>query len=154
MRYKEKLLIRSCHELEALSDAWARTDYNKGEVKRIVFVDDSWEVLRLVGQMLSSEWKFKLSFFEDEMSAIKEIYNNAPDLVILDVNLQSIDGVSVCKILDSLLLFKVPVIFITSDELFIRRFKTNRSHYTILQKPIIRHELISTIDEALSRNSA
>ena len=68
----------------------------------ILVVDDEKDIRQLIGQILSDEG-YKVCLASNSQSAMKEINNNSPDLIILDIWLKDshMDGIEILKTVNS-----------------------------------------------------
>ena len=85
---------------------------NKEQV--ILIVDDNPDNLALVGNILNKS-NYRLLFAQSGVHALKAIYDNPPDLILLDVMMPDLDGFAVCKQLKQEVKFvDIPIIFLTA----------------------------------------
>src|SRR5512140_1054857 len=66
------------------------------EKNRILIVEDEESLLKLESILLSSKG-YNVTGVMDGKSALEEVQQNKPDLVLLDIMLPEIDGFEVCK---------------------------------------------------------
>ena len=82
--------------------------------KHIVIIDDEQDILELLRYNLD-KIGYRTTCLLDGESAIKEIRESIPDLILLDLMLPGIDGLDVCRILkNSEQTAKIPIIMITA----------------------------------------
>jgi len=82
--------------------------------KHIVIIDDERDILELLRYNLD-KIGYRTTCLLDGESAIKEIRESIPDLILLDLMLPGIDGLDVCRILkNSKQTAKIPIIMITA----------------------------------------
>ena len=82
--------------------------------KHIVIIDDEQDILELLRYNLD-KIGYRTTCLLDGESAIKEIRESIPDLILLDLMLPGIDGLDVCRILkNSDQTAKIPIIMITA----------------------------------------
>lgn len=79
--------------------------------KTILIVDDEKMILNLLSHNLSREG-YSVIEATDGIEAIKTAQENKPDLILLDVMLPKMDGLSVCKRLKNLM--NIPIIMVTA----------------------------------------
>lgn len=83
---------------------------------KIMIIDDDNEMLDMIEQLLTSEGHKALRA-TSAYDALKMVETNAPDLVIVDVNLPGMDGISLCRKLRSYTdMAETPIIFITGED--------------------------------------
>ena len=90
---------------------------------QILVADDDEDMVRMLSQRCTS-LGCSVVGVDNAFDAIKEIHRITPDLVFLDVNMPSGDGLSVCEMMASDERFrKIPIVILTgrSDESTIRR---------------------------------
>lgn len=83
---------------------------------RIMIIDDDKEMLDMIEQLLVSEGHAAVRATSSQ-EALRIIESNPPDLVIVDVNLPGMDGISLCRKLRSFSdMAETPIIFITGED--------------------------------------
>jgi len=79
----------------------------------ILVADDSEDIRKLFGVMLKKEYDVKFAVNSDETLASADT-DPLPDLILLDIDMPSINGFEVCKLLKSNpALTHIPIIFVT-----------------------------------------
>ena len=82
--------------------------------KHIVIIDDEQDILELLRYNFD-KIGYRTTCLSDGESALKEIRESLPDLILLDLMLPGIDGLDVCRILkNSEQTLKIPIIMITA----------------------------------------
>lgn len=82
--------------------------------KRILIVDDIPENIRILGNLLKSEYRISLAI-SGEKALKKAVGDPPPDLILLDIMMPGIDGFEVCERLKRVEKTKdIPIIFITA----------------------------------------
>lgn len=113
-------------------------------------IEDSAETLRLIKLILEKE-NYNVDTFTCGYSALDNIKQNPPDLIILDLSLPDIDGIEICKILENDDILKcIPIIMLTgrrADEAI--GLNTGADDYII--KPFDAEILLSRINAVLRR---
>jgi len=114
----------------------------------IIYIDDNQDMLQLVERILSNE-NYKIKTETNPSEGIKRIKNEKPDLVLLDINMPSLDGYQVCSILqkDNKTAL-IPVVFLTaleSDRDKAKAFSAGGVDYLV--KPIKKDSLIPIIEK-------
>lgn len=83
-------------------------------MKHILFVDDVSTNLKCVGLILKN--KYKLTMVKSGREALDFLKNTIPDLVLLDIHMQDMDGYEVMQHMkEKPETAKIPVIFLTAD---------------------------------------
>lgn len=81
--------------------------------KNIVIIDDSIQVIKALAELLKSD--YNISFATDGIKGMELIEKKAPDLILLDIMMEPINGYEVCKRIKSNIKIKdIPVIFVTA----------------------------------------
>ena len=84
--------------------------------KHILIVDDSKTIRNLVAFVLKSEG-FKVTTAEDGLDAIEKLYNIDPvDLIMADINMPRMDGLTLIKNLREQDIYKdIPIIILSTE---------------------------------------
>ncbi len=113
---------------------------------KIVSVDDSPTVLREISRFLEQE-NFSVVTINDPVKAVMSIIRNKPDLILLDLNMDGIDGYELCKIIRNNSMFKkTPIIMVTGNKGLIDKVKARlvgASGY--LTKPFTQADLLKIV---------
>jgi chemotaxis family two-component system response regulator PixG len=116
------------------------------KVYKIVSVDDSPTVLREISRFLEQE-NFLVVAINDPVKAVMSIIRNKPDLILLDLNMDGIDGYELCKIVRNNSMFKkTPIIMVTGNKGLIDKVKARlvgASGY--LTKPFTQADLLKIV---------
>ncbi|GAB1420855.1 hypothetical protein MASR2M15_09800 [Anaerolineales bacterium] len=114
--------------------------------KNILVVDDEIGALTLIGIMLE-RGGFNIIKAKDADSALAELNQITPDLIILDVMMPGIDGIELCKIIrnreDTA---NIPVLILSARgdaESVMRGMEAGADDY--LPKPILHHDLVAKV---------
>ncbi|MCU0822669.1 MAG: response regulator [Spirochaetes bacterium] len=123
--------------------------------KKIFVVDDEKDIQDIIKINLQNEGYNVLSFFSAE-DALRAIPKEAPDLIVLDIMMEGMDGFEFCKKLRADNNFKaIPIIFLSvkSNELDkILGLELGGDDY--MTKPFSVKELVSRIKAVLRRSEA
>jgi DNA-binding response OmpR family regulator len=118
--------------------------------KRILVVEDNADLRRLFRTALSLAG-FEVDEAADGIDALRLIENRTPDLVVLDLMLRSLDGMSVQQELAARAMTSaIPVVIVTGSNLDVSG--TNVS--CVLRKPVMPDQLIATVKHCLVRGVA
>ncbi len=118
---------------------------------RILVVDDEVPVLTLLTQALRKEGYETLSA-QDGVDVVKAVQGQPLELIILDLNLPTVDGFEVCERVRKV--SQVPIIIISgrnSDRDKVRAFGAGADDY--ITKPFSLQELIARIRAVLRRSA-
>lgn len=123
-------------------------------MKKILVVDDEKDVLDLVRRVLT-RGGFEVITASDGKEGLAKVYSEAPDLMILDINMPVMDGWQVCRKIRGDPLYKhLPIIMLT-----VRRTKTDQlkgldiGGDEYITKPFFPTELIARVKTVLQRAS-
>ncbi len=116
---------------------------------RILVVDDSYDMVRLLANTLLPNYGFRSSYALDGRTALDKIRHEKPDLIILDLNLPQMTGLDVLEALAQENI-TTPVVLITGDgseKSAVEAFRLGVKDYIV--KPFTVEEVINTIERAL-----
>jgi CheY-like chemotaxis protein len=118
---------------------------------KILYVEDNPQNMRLIRKYLSTVG-YDLLEAVDGSIGIEMAIREQPDLILMDIGLPDIDGVSATECLKSLPnLSAIPIIALTADAFYYDREQMMRLGCDgYLAKPITRNELIQTIAQFLN----
>ncbi|WP_420643444.1 response regulator [Candidatus Leptofilum sp.] len=121
----------------------------------ILLVDDEPNLRVLLRHMLETG-NFEVVEAEDGLDALDKLNGMTPDLMILDVMMPELDGVSLCKQLRASSEFaKLPIVMLsgkTQYQAVQEGLAAGANRY--LCKPITVNELIETVQEVLAEATA
>jgi twitching motility two-component system response regulator PilG len=116
------------------------------KVYKIVSVDDSPTILKEISRFLEDE-NFSVVSISDPLKAVMSIIRHKPDLILLDLNMEGIDGYELCRIIRNNSVFKqTPIIMVTGNKGLIDKVKARlvgSSGY--LTKPFTRADLLKIV---------
>lgn len=85
-------------------------------MKKILVVDDSITIQKMISDFLSERTSYKIITAEDGEIALDQVKNDTPDLIILDVILPRINGIAFLSLLRRMKNTKnIPVILISGE---------------------------------------
>lgn len=116
------------------------------KIYKVVSVDDSPTILKEISRFLEDE-NFSVVTINDPLKAVMSIIRHKPDLILLDLNMEGIDGYELCRIVRNNSMFKkTPIIMVTGNKGFVDRVKARfvgASGY--LTKPFTRADLLKIV---------
>jgi DNA-binding response OmpR family regulator len=113
--------------------------------KRILIVEDDVDLRRLFRTALSFAG-YEVEEAGDGLEALRLIENRPPDLVVLDLVLRALDGVSVQQELASRTLTRqIPIVVVTGSRLYTDTLDVA----CVLRKPVTPDELVRTVRHCL-----
>jgi DNA-binding response OmpR family regulator len=124
---------------------------NNKSTKRILIIDDEDDV-NLVFKVVLEDSGFKVDTFSKPVLALENFKNGLYDLVILDMKMPKMDGITVyqeIRKLDD----KVEICFLTAGdvnyEVFAKEFSTLNKEDRFIRKPISNEELVKRVKKLL-----
>ena len=118
--------------------------------KTILIVDDEKMILNLLSHNLTKEG-YNVIEAVDGMEAIEMANNNKPDLILLDVMLPKVDGLTVCKRIKSQM--NVPILMVTAkDEELDKIVGLELGADDYITKPFSVRELLARVKANLRKN--
>ena len=89
------------------------TPLQSADKPKILVVDDQPVNIQIIHQMLNADYQIFMA--TSGAQAISLCQNNPPDLILLDVLMPELDGLSTCRLLKQQAeLASIPVIFVTA----------------------------------------
>ena len=114
--------------------------------KRILIVEDDGDVRRFYRTILSMAG-YDVEEAGDGVEALRLIENNVPDLIVLDLVLRSLDGVSVQQELAAgSLTARIPIVVVTGSTID----TTALNVACVLRKPVTPEELVNTVKQCMA----
>lgn len=117
--------------------------------KRILLVEDDPELTNFLQKILSVN--FTITCAENGIDALQKLENIIPDLIISDITMPQMDGITLCKkIKESALTAKIPFILLTAKTDSLTRIKGfNLGIDDYIEKPFDKQILIARIEALL-----
>ncbi|MBI5630779.1 MAG: response regulator [Elusimicrobia bacterium] len=119
------------------------------EKARVVLVDDEPDFHIVMRDWLSPRYDFRA--IGDPKLVVEELEALEPALVLLDIRMPDIDGLSLCRRLRSNERFAgLPIVFLTAcrdDGTFLENIKAGGT--ALLTKPVDRGQLLSILEELI-----
>ena len=116
------------------------------KIYKIISVDDSLTFLKEIRRFLEDE-NFSVLTINEPIKAVMSIIRHKPDLILLDLNMEGIDGYELCRIIRNNSLFKkTPIIMVTGNKGIVDKVKARlvgASGY--LTKPFSRADLLKIV---------
>jgi len=118
--------------------------------KKVLIVDDDSLISRTIDMCLSKRGH-DVKVFYNGVDAVKYLFEEKPDSVVLDIRLPDCDGWFIAKFLEKLeWVEKVPIIVISVLEPD-RREIAEHKPYAYIQKPFDMGQLLQTVENSLSK---
>jgi two-component system, chemotaxis family, response regulator PixG len=116
------------------------------KIYKVISVDDSPTILKEISRFLEDE-NFSVVTINDPLKAVMSIIRHKPDLILLDLNMEGMDGYELCRIVRNNSMFKkIPIIMVTGNRGLVDRVKARlvgASGY--LTKPFTRADLLKMV---------
>jgi two-component system alkaline phosphatase synthesis response regulator PhoP len=113
--------------------------------KRILIVEDNADLRRLFRTALSLSG-YDVEEAGDGLEALQLIENRPPDLVVLDLILRSLDGMSVQQELAArTLTSRIPIVIVTGSDIDTDALRVA----CVLRKPVMPDDLVDTVKKCL-----
>jgi DNA-binding response OmpR family regulator len=117
--------------------------------KRILIVEDDTDLRRMFRTALAMTG-YMVDEAADGLEALRIIEARAPDLVVLDLMLHALDGLSVQQELASrAVTSQIPIVIVTGSDLNVEAINVS----CLLRKPVMPDELIRTVQSCLHESS-
>lgn len=117
----------------------------------VLVVDDEPRNIQVVSNLLKEVTACRILYATNGEQAIERVENNAIDLILLDMMMPVLDGLSTCRKLQSDERYaQIPIIFLTAkndEESLIAAFEAGAVDY--ISKPFLRRELIARVNTQL-----
>jgi CheY-like chemotaxis protein len=118
--------------------------------KRILVVEDDADLRRMFRTALAMSG-YEVEEAGDGVDALRLIDNRVPDLIVLDLVLRSLDGVSVQQELAARAITRhVPVVIVTGSSIDTDSLEVA----CVLRKPVQPDELVRTVRQCMTAGSA
>ena len=118
--------------------------------KRILVVEDDADLRRMFRTALSLSG-FEVEEAGDGVDALRLIENRIPDLIVLDLVLRSLDGVSVRQELAAQAVTRhIPIVIVTGSTIDTDSLEVA----CVLRKPVMPDELVRTVRHCMQSGSA
>jgi len=123
--------------------------------KKIYVIDDEKDILEIVKVNLEKEG-FDVYCFQGGREALESIGKNKPDLIVLDIMMQGIDGYEFCRMIRSGDQYKtLPIIFLSAkSEEFDKVLGLELGGDDYITKPFGVKEMVSRVKAVLRRTDA
>jgi len=132
----------------------ALSSINQSKKKKILIVDDSPEAIIVLGSTLKNFYRRQVALSGEDALDLLESTDELPDLILLDVIMEGMNGFDFCEKLKTDSRFnEIPVIFISAvNETFdkVKAFEIGGVDYII--KPFQREEVMARIKTQLKLN--
>lgn len=120
-------------------------------LKKVLIIDDEADICNFSKRILERTGKFEAVTTQDSQDGIFIAKDKKPDLILLDINMPTLDGGEVAQALsESPSTSGIPIVFITAlmkKEELDEEGRVNKHFF--LPKPIAPDELVSKVEQVL-----
>ena len=117
---------------------------------KILIIDDDKEISRLTAMYLEAE-NYHTQIVTDGLKAVSSVQHYQPDLIILDLMLPGLDGISICKQVREFYVSPILVLTACADDMSeVSLLKLGADDY--LTKPVRPHVMVARIEALLRRS--
>lgn len=117
--------------------------------KRILIVEDDWDVVRYMATHLRAKG-YKTAVAMDGAAAIREIRQNQPDLILLDLGLPAGGGFIVMERMQNLINLAPIIVVSATDPATSEQKALQAGACAYLQKPVDIDKLLALIEQNLA----
>ncbi len=116
---------------------------------RLLIADDNSSFRRAVREVLERQFRFEICEVSCGEEAVDCVQECEIDIVLLDMHMHHMTGLDTIRVLKNMNAVR-PCILITSDDsVDLRRDASEVNAHAVLQKPVRRQELVTTVSRAL-----
>ncbi|MCH2210603.1 MAG: response regulator [Fuerstiella sp.] len=116
---------------------------------RLLIADDNSSFRKIMREVLERRFRFEICEVSCGEEAVDCVQEYQIDIVLLDMHMQHMTGLDTIRVLKDMNELR-PCILITSDDSDeLRRDASEVNAHTVLQKPVRRQELVTTVSQAL-----
>lgn len=141
--------------LHAATPPWQPTELNQGKKKRILVAEDH-PVNQKFVSILLQRMGFDAAFVENGQLALEAVQNEHFDLILMDIHMPVMDGLSATRAIRSLPMpvSQIPIIALTADVMLEARDKAMAAGVDdFVTKPVHMGELHRSINKCLDRKA-
>jgi CheY-like chemotaxis protein len=142
-----RLLNSLVSERQLEKEAWARKSYTDQGNFKIAVIDDCEKTTSLIRSFLKDFKKAQIVTFNDEFDAIRSIAEDRPDLILMDIQLEVLNGYKLAHLLREMNCPEVPIIYMSQEHKLLKdsTFK--------LPKPLTKSHLSNYLESVLMKGS-
>ena len=118
--------------------------------KKIFVIDDDHNILKLL-EVTLKEWAYEVVTSDNGIDWMQIIERETPDLILLDIKLPGLDGMSICSEITTS--YNMPVIMISViDDKLVKNTSNELGASEYITKPIDNKELKTKIERFIGKN--
>lgn len=122
------------------------------EVKKVLVVDDDKDIVEIL-RLSFPEDSYKVIEAYDGIKAVKKVYEERPDAIILDILLPEMNGYQVARLLKAQKEYKdIPIVILSAKTQKVDKFwafQAGADHY--ITKPFDPYEVVSVVKKLLKK---
>lgn len=122
-------------------------------MKHILIVDDEKDLAQALKVRLETNPDTVVSTVENGEEALRVIQRGTPDLIVMDVLMPKMDGLTTLKAINSMLDKKVPVIIMTGKAVMMKEAFQLEGACDFLMKPVDGVQLAKKVNEILTNQN-
>ena len=119
-------------------------------MKHILVVDDDRDLVQTLKVRLEANQDFVVSTAQNGEEALRYIQRSNPDLIVMDVLMPKMDGLTTLKAINTMMEKRVPVIIITGKAIMTKDAFELEGARDFMTKPIEGAQLVKRIKEILN----
>ena len=119
-------------------------------MKTILIVDDEKDLVETLRLRLESAGDYRVNAAYNGEEALRAIEQSEPDLIVLDVMMPKMDGLTALKAINAKLSRKIPVIVMTGKTKFLKEAFELEGARAFLSKPVNGVEVASRVNQLLT----
>ena len=120
---------------------------------KFIVIDDSSEMVALLGKYIENCDLGHGHSFENEFEAMDFVSKNKSDVLIIDVNLNHINGFKLGDMLRVILKIEIPIIYISSNDEYVKEFyEADQRNTYFMNKPFDK-ETFQTVIKKMTNNT-
>ena len=124
---------------------------NKANLPKTILVVEDYEDSRILLKYLLEKLGYQVLEANDGWKAVESVRRQVPDLILMDMALPSVDGISATKLIRQIEeTSKTPIIAFTASGQFVYQQAIDAGCNALLDKPIDADKLKSMLDQYLS----
>ena len=148
----KKMMSHLIQEKRDLLDSITRKEMGSLNHKNIIIIDDSPETITVLSHYLKTGHDYSLKTYLNEFEALQDIAKEPPDLIVMDIGLETINGMKLTRLIQNLDSYKGPIIYISGNASYKKDLNSLfEQDVPFFLKPIDRIEFLKTVEKLLAQ---
>ncbi len=122
-------------------------------MKHILMVDDDEDLMQVLKTRLETDSEFVVNIAHNGEEALRVVQRSAPDLIVLDVLMPKMDGLTTLKAINAVCDKKIPVIIMTGKAAMMKDAFKLEGACDFMVKPVDGGQLAKRIKEILQSSN-